>query len=159
MNLFILVAFLCIAVGIGAGINHDTDKGLNSWTIPLIIYVIIISLIQVGFYTHNSYSFADVETTLNYNIPNKIQLLNKLKNIVVVKSDNNNLIIDVANAGQSAKNTETWIQFSDEINNYNKTYTKINWYEDNPFLAFITYGAMPTPPSDLKFVRLNELTN
>ncbi len=158
--LILLFLLLSIFYGITYVICDETYRmpfQVKTFIAATIVETILISTIfSFITYSMNSKEFYDLKTMYEINIPNKVNLVKNLNSKVLIHSEFNNLIIDVANQGQSGKNTDEWNDLVSKIEEYNKKLTEFFYAKEHPYFAFCTNGFYP-PITGLKFIKLNEI--
>ncbi len=161
MNLFILgLAILIYGFAAGA-FASEGDNILKSKLFNLCFFAaifIVFPLANFGTYYGHNRDLANLRQMENFEIPNQLSLLVKLKSEVKMTSDIKNLVVDVANQSQSVKNTEVWEILVFKINSFNRDFTEEKFMRENPIMSFLTKGAFPADLGELQFIKLNDLT-
>jgi len=150
----VLGIVLIISIFEDMGIIESIENTLKAlvWAgIPIMLSGLIFS------YIVNTQSFYGIRRNMEIDIPNQISFLKNMNKLVAVRVDGNNMIIDIANMGQSVKNTDQWKDLVNSIENYNKKMTSNIFAKEHPVLGHIYYGAYPKIPDDFKYIKLNEI--
>jgi hypothetical protein len=141
--------------------GHSESKKAGrkaAWRLGVPTFLLVASAISVISYYHNSKELYGLNTQISVQIPNEMAFLKDMNRLVVVHSDQKNLIVDVANLGQSVRNTQEWKGLLGSVDYYNHQVTEWMWMRENPTLALFMGGPYPAIPDTLRFVKFNDLT-
>ncbi len=170
MLLVLALLFSIVFVAIAWGFLSDSDWSFNILKsyepakvslgkfcfIASLLVLAVFSTISLACYASNKKDLVLLQLDNEVNIPNQINMVKTLNSKVMLHTDNTHLIVDVANMGQSAKNTDEWRDLVRTINKYNKDLLDYKFAQDHVIQNWIVNGPAPSP-GDLKYIKLNEL--
>lgn len=151
---FLSMLFMAFLVG---GILSEAHAKDSTFIVSIITFPLLIILVVCGVsFSVNTNTLAGLNLQNEVNIPNQISLVKSLNTKVLIHNDSTHLIVDVANLGQSAKNTEEWKSLVNSINTYNNDLLQFYFAKNHYVMAFIHGGFYPDH-GDLRYIKLNEI--
>jgi hypothetical protein len=134
----------------------DNPFAETKWYAPIIAIIIITCIVGGVFTTYFSKTeeLEKLRVSANYNVQNILTLANNLNEKAVVKTTNNEIIVDVANFSQSTITSDVYKQYVVAINTYNATLAEFKVRCKPGLIYRIYYGVYPDLPEDLKYIKI-----
>jgi len=165
---FFLAAFLSIIIAIISCLieygfhesDYDRDKRPEKRLKVIAVIMFIIPTIMIcAAMTFTDYAskipeIADLRTDAKYSLNNILILANSMNEKVIVKIDNDKLIVDVANMSQSSKTSDVYISYVNNVNSYNTKLSALRAKGERTWVNILYYGFYPPISDELKFIQI-----
>lgn len=139
-------------------IQNDIDNPFTEikWfpiiTIIIVIMCIIGSILSTPYY--KQIEIENLKVKYEYNLNNILNLANSMNEKIIIKTENDRLIIDVANLSQSTITSSIYIDYVKNVNQYNEQLAEFKVKCRKGFMNKLYYGLYPELPEDIKYIKI-----
>jgi uncharacterized membrane protein (DUF485 family) len=119
------------------------------------IFIIVFFIIGI-FYTPYNKQF-DVEKLVvqsECNLNNILTLANNINEKAIVKTEDDRIIVDVANFSQSTITSGVYVSYVNEVNRYNKELAEFKVKSKRSIMNILIFGWYPEIPESLKYIKI-----
>jgi len=145
-----------------ASLIHWVEKNIDNpftetkyFPIGTMLFIVVFFIIGI-FYTPYNKQF-DVEKLVvqsECNLNNILTLANNINEKAVVRTENDRIIIDVANFSQSTITSEVYVSYVNEVNKYNQELAEFKVKSKRSIINILIFGWYPEIPESLKYIKI-----
>jgi hypothetical protein len=151
---WLVFLFCCIPVFMEGNIDNPFTE--TKW-FPIITAIILLvcivgSILSVPY--QKQIDIENLKVKYDYNLGNVLNLANSMNEKVIIKTENDRIIIDVANLSQSTITSSVYIDYVNQVNIYNKELAEFKVKSRKGFMNKLYYGLYPELPDDIKYIKI-----